>query len=92
MEELQQAWDMLVQAGPGAVAFGIGFALVLVFLPTAVAAFRRHRHLKVLAGLNLAVGSWSTAGWVALLVWACVDRLPDWFSRKHKVAVDDKAA
>jgi hypothetical protein len=51
-------------------------AVVIYFVPSFVAARRRHRNEIAIFVLNLLLG-WTLLGWVAALVWACtsdVDR------------------
>lgn len=48
----------------------ISAALLLYFLPTAVANSRSHPNLIPIFVLNLLLG-WSFIGWVVAMVWAC---------------------
>lgn len=55
----------------------IGFTLlaiflVLYFLPSIVAFFRKANHRIVILVLNLLLG-WSFIGWIAFLIWGIVD-------------------
>jgi hypothetical protein len=46
-----------------------GLVLVLYWLPTAVAAFTKHRNIAGVALVNCFLG-WTGIGWVLALVWA----------------------
>jgi uncharacterized membrane protein YhaH (DUF805 family) len=48
-------------------------AVVVYFLPALIAFIRRHRDRIPIAILTLLVG-WSGIGWLAMLVWAFIDR------------------
>jgi hypothetical protein len=49
----------------------IVFALLIYFVPAAIAATRHHRYVTEIFLLNLLAG-WSIIGWVAAFIWACV--------------------
>lgn len=49
--------------------FWLGFALVLYFVPTIIAAYRKHPHTLWIFLINLFFG-WSVAGWIIPLLWA----------------------
>ena len=49
------------------ILFGIGLALY--FLPTMLAAARKHRSVAPIAVINLFLG-WTLLGWVLTLAWA----------------------
>lgn len=53
----------------GALA-GLGFALLLLFLPAVIAQTRRHPNAGIIFLVNLFFG-WTFVGWVVALVWAC---------------------
>ena len=62
---------MLAQSQSNA---GEGFAIlailfVLYWVPTVVAALRKHHNVLAIGALNLFLG-WTMIGWVAALVWA----------------------
>lgn len=42
--------------------------LIVYFLPSLIAASRRHPNLKAVAFVNL-VSGWSVVAWVAVLIW-----------------------
>jgi Superinfection immunity protein len=46
--------------------------LALYFIPTIVAAIRRHQNAEAILVLNLFLG-WTFIGWVLALVWACTN-------------------
>ena len=48
---------------------GIAFIGGLYFLPTIVAAIRRHHQENAIFLLNLLLG-WTLIGWVAAIIWA----------------------
>ena len=52
--------------GLGAIVFGPFIAVYM--LPTAIAALRRHSHLKAIAITNALVG-WTLIGWIAMMGW-----------------------
>lgn len=49
--------------------FWLGFAAVLYFVPTIVAAYKKHPHTLWIFLINLFFG-WSVAGWIIPLLWA----------------------
>lgn len=49
--------------------FWLGFGLVLYFVPTIVAAYRKHPQTLWIFLINLFFG-WSVAGWIIPLLWA----------------------
>ncbi len=53
----------------GAIA-GLGFALLLLFLPAVIAQVRRHPNAGLILLVNLFFG-WTFVGWIVALVWAC---------------------
>lgn len=66
---------IFVQSDGGGAAFGLFtlFALVflgaLYFVPTIVAATRKHHNTPAVFVLNLLLG-WTFIGWVAAMVWS----------------------
>lgn len=56
----------------------IGFVilwLALYFLPSIVAAVRKHRNESAIVALNIFLG-WTVIGWVVALVWALTTPAP----------------
>ena len=51
----------------------IVFAVIIYFLPWGVASYRDHSNSRAIFWLNLLTG-WSFIGWVAALVWACLNQ------------------
>ena len=49
--------------------FWLAFALVLYFVPTIIAAYRKHPHTLWIFLITLFFG-WSVAGWIIPLLWA----------------------
>jgi len=49
--------------------FWLGFGLILYFIPTVVAAYRKHPYILWIFLINLFFG-WSIAGWIIPLLWA----------------------
>jgi len=49
--------------------FWLGFGLVLYFVPTIAAAYRKHPQTLWIFLINLFFG-WSVAGWIIPLLWA----------------------
>lgn len=47
--------------------------LIIYFVPVAVAMARKHRNTVAIVVLNIFLG-WTLIGWVAALVWACVNQ------------------
>lgn len=45
------------------------FLLILYFIPTYVAAKRRHRNSTAILMLNLFTG-WTVIGWIGCIIWA----------------------
>jgi Superinfection immunity protein len=56
-------------AGVGVVLIVVSLALAAYFLPSIVAAARKHRNTTAIFFLNLLLG-WSGIGWVGALIWA----------------------
>jgi len=52
------------------ILVNVGIALYL--LPALIAVLRRHRQPLAIFLLNLVLG-WTVLGWIAALVWACVN-------------------
>ncbi|WP_417788339.1 superinfection immunity protein [Stutzerimonas xanthomarina] len=50
------------------IAFGIG----LYFLPLIIAVIKNKRNMLAISMLNLFAG-WTLLGWIAALVWACLE-------------------
>jgi len=55
-------------------ALGLGFGLIalifcMYFLPTLIAAIRRHRQFIAIAALNVLLG-WTVLGWIASFIWS----------------------
>ena len=55
------------------VVVALALALAAYFLPSIVAAARKHRNTTAIFFLNLLLG-WSVIGWVGALVWALANR------------------
>jgi hypothetical protein len=53
--------------------------LIVVFyhLPTMIALWREHPRARAIYAINLLLG-WTCIGWVAALVWTCIDQRPSW--------------
>jgi len=49
-------------------------SFTIYFLPAIVAAQRGHRHIMAIFVTNLFLG-WTFIGWVAALVWSCMNTL-----------------
>ncbi len=49
--------------------FWLGFGLVIYFIPTIVAAYRKHPQILWIFLINLFF-AWSVAGWIIPLLWA----------------------
>jgi T4 superinfection immunity protein len=68
---------VLLDSFGGGYAIGrvIGFfiGLALYFVPTIIAFNRRSQHRVAILLVNLLLG-WTLVGWIAMLVWAIVDR------------------
>lgn len=47
--------------------------LPIYFLPSVLAAARKHRHTAAVVALNLLLG-WTGIGWVGALVWSLMDQ------------------
>lgn len=47
----------------------LGFAAILYFLPTIIAAYKKHPHTLWIFLINLFFG-WSVLGWIIPLLWA----------------------
>lgn len=47
-------------------------ALIIYFIPAITADARKHNHTMAITMLNLFLG-WTFIGWVAALVWACMN-------------------
>jgi len=56
------------------ILLAVVISLTLYFLPTLVAATRRHNNTIAICVLNLFLG-WTFLGWVASLVWACTSNV-----------------
>lgn len=54
----------------------LAFLLALYFLPTIIAALRRHRQTLAIAALNLLAG-WSGLGWFGAFIWSLTYPGPD---------------
>jgi hypothetical protein len=55
--------------------FGIGFAILLYFLPTILAALVRNSPVRVvLIGILNFLFGWTGIGWFALIAWAILGR------------------
>ncbi len=70
--------------------FWLGFGLVLYFVPTIIAAYKKHPQILWIFLINLFFG-WSVAGWIIPLLWAfdCDKILMDFIEyRKAKNAKD----
>jgi hypothetical protein len=66
------AFVLLAQGQAGDSVWGVVvlmLGLALYFVPTMVAAFRRHHNTLAIGALNFFLG-WTFIGWVAALVWA----------------------
>jgi drug/metabolite transporter (DMT)-like permease len=50
----------------------VAVALLLYFVPTAVARHRHHPQVRAIFWLNLLAG-WTFVGWVVAFVWAMID-------------------
>ena len=57
-----------------AISAGAILILALYFLPSILAATRRHLSATAIFFLNLFLG-WTFVGWVAAFVWACTDHI-----------------
>ncbi len=53
--------------------FGVGILLSLYFVPAIIASARNHPHQGTILGLNLLLG-WTFFVWIALILWAIVER------------------
>ncbi len=62
----QFTWQIWVQA----IAFVLLF-LMMYFVPSFVAWVNRHKQFTAIVVLNIGLG-WTTIGWMAALVWACI--------------------
>ena len=66
---------ILIAMNPGSTlsyVLIIGSIIFAYFLPTIVAAARKHNNEGAIFALNLLLG-WTFLGWVAALVWALTD-------------------
>lgn len=61
--------------GAGAAFWVLGVLLIIYFLPTIIAASRKHHNAGAIFALNLLLG-WSFIGWIVALVWACTNQRP----------------
>jgi uncharacterized membrane protein len=51
---------------------GIIFVIILYFIPTIIAMFRRHSNSLAIGAINLLLG-WTVISWVSALVWSLTD-------------------
>ena len=64
--------------GGAAIVFGLFFLLFLTFMyfvPSVVAAARKHTQTLAIFFLNLLLG-WSVIGWIGALIWALTTPQP----------------
>jgi hypothetical protein len=50
----------------------ITFGIALYFLPLIIAVMKNKRNMLAISMLNLFAG-WTLLGWIAALVWACLE-------------------
>ena len=53
-----------------AIVFAVLVGLLIFFLPTIIAARRKHAYLWIIVALNVIGGLFAGLGWVAALIWA----------------------
>ena len=62
-------------AGAGTGMIILLFLLCMYFLPTVVAALRKHRQTGAIAALNILLG-WTVLGWIGAFVWSLTSSTP----------------
>jgi hypothetical protein len=60
------------------IAFGLFY-----FLPSLLAAVRKHRYMNGIFLLNIFLG-WTVFGWIIALVWATTRAIPEKAYRQHR--------